>query len=134
LAAHELFLDLVSRERANYEDPGIIVALIDHDDFLTRGRVADQCRTPGAPALNRTSLRIINHVLDFIDAQAVVRDVLGITSRIVFGIPFDEIEIHCNISRPYTVRLRLLNYRTTRSKKQLGPGSVNGYVAIRGLG
>jgi hypothetical protein len=32
LAADESFLDLVGRDRANDENPGILVALIDHDD------------------------------------------------------------------------------------------------------
>ncbi|HMF38962.1 MAG TPA: hypothetical protein VKF17_20175, partial [Isosphaeraceae bacterium] len=46
LAAQESFLDLGGRDRSNDEDPGILVALIDHDNRLTRGRLADHCRTP----------------------------------------------------------------------------------------
>ena len=42
----------------------------------------------------------MDDILDFIGAQAIVCDVLGITSRIVLTIPLDEIEVHRDISRP----------------------------------
>jgi hypothetical protein len=42
----------------------------------------------------------MDDVLNFIDAQAVVCNVLRITSRIVFAISLDEIEVHRDISRP----------------------------------
>jgi hypothetical protein len=46
LAAHESFLDFVGRDRANDEDPGILVALIDHNNRLTSECLASNCRTP----------------------------------------------------------------------------------------
>jgi len=42
----------------------------------------------------------MDDVLNFIDAQAVIFDVLRITSRIVLAIPLDEIEVQRDISRP----------------------------------
>ncbi len=39
----------------------------------------------------------MDDILDFIDAQAVLCDVLGITSRIDLTIPLDEIEVHRDI-------------------------------------
>jgi len=42
----------------------------------------------------------MDDVLNFIDAQAVVFDLLRITSRIVLATPLDEIKVHRDISRP----------------------------------
>ncbi len=39
----------------------------------------------------------MDDILDFIDAQAVLCDVLGITSRIDLTIPLDGIEVHRDI-------------------------------------
>ena len=39
----------------------------------------------------------MDDILDFIDAQAIICDVLDITSRIVLTIPLDEIEVHRDI-------------------------------------
>ena len=42
----------------------------------------------------------MDDVLNFIDAQAVIFDVLRITSRIVLAIPLAEIEVQRDISCP----------------------------------
>jgi|GEM_PF-5935915 len=84
-----------------FDDVSLMAAQgINHDDGFPPGCSTDQGRTPRAPALNRTALGIVDHVLNFIDAQAVAGDVLGISSRIVLAISFDEIEVHRMISRP----------------------------------
>src|SRR5205807_191642 len=81
-------LDLVGGDGVDDDFVPVFVPLVHDDDRLARGSHPDDCGAPAAPAPDRARVGGIEYVLDFINGDAVVGDVPGVSV-----VPFEVIEV-----------------------------------------